>query len=89
MKLPMYMLATTAQKSCGCSLISSGPGVTPWISRAPRRMAVTGPNGMPSANRGMKADCVAELLAVSGPATPSIAPLPNSSGCFESRFSTM
>ena len=31
---------------------------------------------------------VTALFAVSGPATPAIAPLPNSSGCLEKRFST-
>jgi hypothetical protein len=43
--------------------------------------------GMPNVNRGMKAPPVAELLADSSPATPSIAPLPNLSGCFEMLFS--
>ena len=32
--------------------------------------------------------CAAALLADSGPATPSMAPLPNFSGCFDTRFST-
>ena len=37
---------------------------------------------------GIMAVPVTALLAVSGPATPAIAPLPNCSGCRESRFST-
>ena len=36
----------------------------------------------------MKAAWAAELLAASGAATPSIAPLPNRSGSLETRFST-
>jgi hypothetical protein len=36
---------------------------------------------MPSASSGIIAVPVTALLAVSGPATPAIAPLPNCSGC--------
>ena len=63
--------------------------MTPWMSSAPSRIAVGGAKGMPRTKSGMKADWQAALLADSGPATPSIAPCPNSSGCFEMRFSTM
>ena len=42
---------------------------------------------MPSVSSGTSTPVAAALLAASGPATPSIAPLPNSSGCFESFFS--
>ena len=45
MTLPMYMLAMTPQKTSGCWLISSGPGLIPWIMRAPIRTAVAGVNG--------------------------------------------
>jgi hypothetical protein len=55
--------------------------------RAPRISAITPLFGMPKVNRGMKAPAVAELLALSGPATPSIVPWPNRSGCFEIFFS--
>ena len=44
--------------------------------------------GMPSVSRGMNAPPAAALLAASGPATPSIAPAPNRSGCRDARFST-
>ena len=44
--------------------------------------------GSPSVSSGMNEVWAAALFADSGPATPSIAPLPNSSGCFETRFST-
>ena len=50
--------------------------------------AVTGPVGSPSASIGTKAPVEAALLADSGPATPATAPLPNSSGVFEMRFSS-
>ena len=43
---------------------------------------------MPSERSGTSAPVAAALLAASGPATPSIAPLPNSSGCFASFFSS-
>jgi hypothetical protein len=49
---------------------------------------VIGPVGRPSASMGTKAPVEAALLADSGPATPATAPLPNSSGCLESRRST-
>src|SRR5262247_1781095 len=47
-----------------------------------------GPDGTPNASMGTKAPEVAELLADSGPATPSIAPCPKRSGYLESRRST-
>src|SRR5262245_48521624 len=43
---------------------------------------------MPSDSSGTNAPVAAALLAASGPATPSIAPRPNSSGCLESFFSS-
>jgi len=59
----------------------------PMNDQSPRSMAMTTLEGMPRVKRGMKAPWAAELLAASGAATPSIAPLPNSSGCLETRFS--
>src|SRR3989304_4877496 len=47
-----------------------------------------GPGGTPGASSGTKAPEGAELFAVSGPATPSTAPWPNRSGCFERRRSS-
>ena len=44
--------------------------------------------GSPSVSSGTSTPVTAELLVASGPATPSIAPLPNSSGCLLSFFST-
>ena len=43
---------------------------------------------MPSVSSGTSTPVAEALLAASGPATPSIAPLPNSSGCLVSFFST-
>ena len=89
MRLPMYMLATKPQKTSGRWLIMSGPGCRPWTTRAPSRMAVAGEKGMPSERSGTIAPAVAPLLAASGPATPSIMPVPNFSGVFDIFFSTV
>ena len=43
---------------------------------------------MPSTSSGIIALPVVALLAVSGPATPSISPVPNVSGSVESLLST-
>ncbi len=40
--------------------------------------------GSPIVSSGTSTPAAAALLAASGPATPSIAPWPNSSGCLES-----
>ena len=40
--------------------------------------------GSPSVSSGTSVPVADALFAASGPATPSIAPLPNSSGCLES-----
>lgn len=44
--------------------------------------------GRPKAKSGTKPPLVVALFAPSGAATPSMAPFPNSSGCFDTRFST-
>ena len=44
---------------------------------------------MPSVSIGTIAAVAPALFADSGAATPSIAPLPNFSGCFETFFSTV
>ena len=88
MMLPRYMLATTPQKMSGFLVSRSGPGVTPCRISAPSRSAMTTLAGSPRVRSGMKADWAAELLAASGAATPSIAPVPNRSGCLATRFST-
>src|SRR5688572_22265429 len=87
-RLPTYIEATKPQNTVGWSFTSVGPGGTPWMSSAAISTAITGPVGMPSASIGTNAPVDAALLAASGPATPATAPLPNSSGVFEMRFSS-
>ena len=43
-----------------------GPGVMPWMMKAPTISAITGCAGMPSVSSGMKEVCAAALLADSG-----------------------
>ena len=83
---PTYMLAMTPQNMSGCWVINNGPALTPWIINEPRRIPMIGFGGMPRASMGTKAPPAAALLAVSGPATPAMAPFPNSSGCFGKLF---
>lgn len=52
-----------------------GPGRIPWIMKATKIMAVDTLPGIPRVRSGMNDEVEAALLAVSGPATPSIAPL--------------
>ena len=82
--MPTYMLAISPQKTSGWSWMSSGPGVTPWIINAASITAGTGPVGHARARAAAPGALAAALLADSGPATPSIAPLPKRSGCLES-----
>ena len=82
------MLATTPQNMSGRSRIMSGPGCTPWMRKAPSRTAITTLGAMPSVSSGIIAPPVAALLADSGPATPSIMPVPNFSGCRDRRRSS-
>ena len=60
----------------------------PWIISAPMISAMTALDGMPKVSMGMNEVCAPALLADSGPATPSIAPVPNRSGCCEIFFSS-
>ena len=68
--------------------MTSGPGTMPWMVIAPTMSAITAFGGMPSESSGTNDVCAPALFAASGPATPSIAPLPNSSGRSESFRST-
>ena len=85
--LPMYMLAIMPQTRSGLLWKRAGPGVSPCMTKAPKRMATVGEVGMPKVNRGIIAAPEKELLAVSGPATPSMAPLPKREGSFDIFFS--
>ena len=54
----------------------AGPGVSPWIRKAPSRIAIGGLPGIPKASVGIRAPPLAALLAVSGAMTPRTSPLP-------------
>ena len=56
--------------------------------KATKIMAIVEFPGTPKVSSGMNEEVEAALFADSGAATPSIAPLPNSSGCLETLFST-
>ena len=79
--LPMYRLAISAQTSVGCVWNSSGPGCRPYCWNAASRIAAVAEVGRPSVSSGTSTPAADALFAASGPATPSIAPWPNSSGC--------
>ncbi len=88
-RLPNHMLATMPQNSSGRSVRIAVPGAMPWISIAPIISAITGFEGMPSVRSGMNEVWAPALLAASGAATPSTAPLPNSLGVREIFFSSV
>ncbi len=88
-KLPTHIEAIMPQKRSGLAVMICGPGWMPWMIMAPIIRAITGLEGMPSVRRGMNDVCAAALLAASGAATPSMAPLPNRSGVLESFFSSV
>ncbi|MNL18118.1 hypothetical protein D3C87_1392500 [compost metagenome] len=88
-RLPIHIEAMMPQNSAGCSVATFGPGTMPWMIIAPIISAITGFAGMPSVRSGMNEVWAPALLADSGPATPATAPCPNSSGCLETRFSTV
>jgi len=67
---------------------SIGPG---WILKfliATNIIAAVAEVGRPSARSGTRTPAALALFAASGPATPSIAPFPNSSLFFDNFFST-
>src|SRR5688572_17500368 len=59
----------------------------PYCWKPVRMIAAVAEVGRPSVSNGISAVVTDALFAASGPATPSIAPLPNSSGCLVSFFS--
>ena len=77
------------QNRSGFLVMTSGPGWMPWMIMAPTISAITALDGMPSVSMGMNEVCAAALLAASGEATPSTAPLPNSPGFLEIFFSSV
>src|SRR5690348_11686944 len=89
MTLPLYMLAITAQTGVAWVGNMHGPGRRPNMINAPSITAVVFEPGTPRANIGTIAPADAALLDDSGPATPSMAPLPKRDGSFATFFSTM
>jgi hypothetical protein len=83
------MLSIRPQTRSGRVWNSSGPGWMPYMTKAARMIAVELDPGTPSVKSGTMAPVEAALLADSGPATPSIAPLPKRSGVLETRFSSV
>ena len=77
-QLPIQKDAITPQKRLLSVDIIPGPGFMPCIINVANIKAITGVIGMPKLNMGMKLVCAPALLAASGPATPAIAPRPNS-----------
>src|SRR3712207_7257623 len=79
-RLPTHMDAIMPQNRVGFLVITWGPGMMPWIVIAPTIRAITALGGIPKVNSGMNEVCAPALLALSGPATPSIAPRPKRLG---------
>ncbi len=86
-RLPIHIEVISPQNSGGLLVITCGPGWMLWIIIAATISAITGVVGMPSVSIGMNEVWAPALFADSGPATPSIAPLPKRSGVFEIFFS--
>jgi len=85
-RFPIHIEAIRSQNSSGCLSMTAGPGMIPWIIMAPTMRAMTAFDGRPSVSMGMKDVCDPALLAASGAATPSMAPLPNSARLGESFY---
>ena len=85
-RLPTHMEAIMPQNRVGFLVITCGPGMMPWMVMAPTISAITAFGGMPSVSSGMNEVCAPALLAISGPATPSMAPRPKRRGSLASFF---
>ena len=88
-RLPTHIETIRPQNRAGSSVTTLGPGVMPWMIKAPIIKAITGLLGMPRVSIGMNEVCAPALFAASGAATPSIAPLPNCALLGETRFSSV
>ncbi len=86
-RLPSHIDAIMPQNNSGCLVMTCGPGTMPWMVMAPTMSAITALGGIPSVSSGMNEVCAAALLALSGAATPWMAPRPKRSGCLDSFFS--
>ena len=81
-RLPMYSDAISVQTSVPWSSNSCGPGCTLKIWNAASITAAVAEVGRPRVSSGTSTPENDALFAASGPATPSIAPSPNSSRPF-------
>jgi len=88
-RLPTHIEAIRPQNRVGFFVITSGPGWMLWMFMAPTISAITTLEGTPNVSNGMNEVWAPALFADSGPATPSMAPLPNCSGCRDSFFSSV
>ena len=86
-RLAISSEAIRPQTSCGLVANSSGPGCRPNCWNPASMIAAVAVVGRPSVSSGTSVPAALALLAASGPATPSMAPWPNSSGCLLARFS--
>ena len=84
MTLPTYSEAISVHTRSLLRSNSSGPGCRLKIWNAASMIAAVAEVGRPSVSSGTSVPANDALLAASGPATPSIAPSPNSSGCLVS-----
>ena len=88
-RLPSHIDAIMPQNRSGCLVMTCGPGTMPWMVMAPTINAITALGGMPRVSSGMNEVCAAALLALSGAATPSMAPRPKRDGSFATFFSSV
>ena len=81
--------AINVQTNTGCSEKNSGPGLILKDWNDDRITAAVPEVGIPSASKGTREPAAFALFAASGPATPSMAPFPNSPLFFASLFSSV
>ena len=86
-RFPMNLLEMRPQTRSALFWKRSGPGRIPHIMKPASMTAVVGEPGTPRARSGAKPLIEAALFAASGEAIPSMIPVPNFSGCLETRFS--
>ena len=68
--------SVTARCPLGAGASIAGPGTSPWMTKAPMRMAVLTLAGTPNATVVTRLPPSVELFAAPGPRTPSMAPFP-------------
>ena len=87
MTLAMNSEAMRPHTTSGEVTNSSGPGCRLYCWKPASMIAAVAVVGIPSVRSGTSVPAAEALLAASGPATPSMAPVPNSSGWGLSFFS--